>query len=268
MLFRVLPGLHHVVSRLAKRVGLYRPLRWMYVTLFYSRSKKELTLNGVTCSFHTPTPSIAEDVSTFIGEEEVLRDLFSQLDSEDVLWDVGASLGLYSVFSSAKVNHVYAFEPERWTRNQLARNIALNQCRNVTVLPVALGRSDGTTQLFTALSPNVGTHALARRMDYRVRRQGKEIPVHRGDTLVEDGSLGIPSILKIDVEGAELQVLSGLQITLQRSTLRLILVEYHPVLWPLFDVHDGDIDGILIGSGFRLQKMFPRGSELLMLWTR
>lgn len=64
-----------------------------------------------------------------------------------VFVDVGAWVGLMSLYAAPFASHVYALEPDPVARGMLVRNLDLNGISNVTVLPFALWRSEGTVRL-------------------------------------------------------------------------------------------------------------------------
>jgi FkbM family methyltransferase len=255
----------------AHRSGLYKPLRTLYHRTFYARRITTAGCAGITVRFSTPTPTIVEHVQSLTGEGPVLESFLGHLHEADVVWDVGAGFGLYALFSSVRTRgrgSVQAFEPEPGIRTLLHQNIGLNEARAISVHPFALGNSDGTTQLFASASPNIGTSALVQRPDYPLRETPASITLSRGDTLVADGAVPPPTVLKIDVEGAELLVLCGLAETLRRGSIRLICCEVHPRLLMLYGSSPEEFEHRLRASGFSVASRHPRGTEYHLLCLR
>lgn len=127
-----------------------------------------------------------------------------------VVWDIGANVGLFSFAAAAAAGpdgHVLAVEPDTWLVGLLRRSAALPGRRApVEVLASAIGESTGVSR-FCIAARNRATSHLA---GYGHRAQVRAVqPV---PTLTLDDLLAhapAPDVLKIDVEGAELLVLSG-----------------------------------------------------------
>ena len=71
------------------------------------------------------------------------------MPSESVLWDIGANVGLYSVYAAKKHNcKIWAFEPSVFNLELLARNIYLNELtNNICIVPIALSDKLGSSQM-------------------------------------------------------------------------------------------------------------------------
>lgn len=123
-------------------------------------------------------------------------------------WDVGANIGFYTCLFAVLVGRsgrVVAFEPARATRERLEQNIGLNGLRNVDVVPSAVGASEGEAHIHYADAGLFEGTASLHRMPGRSASE----PVRVGtlDAFVE--RYGAPDLLKIDVEGAQLEVWRG-----------------------------------------------------------
>jgi FkbM family methyltransferase len=120
--------------------------------------------------------------------------------------DVGANLGNHTVYWANAGRQVIAFEPNPVTRSALAESIGLNRLSGlVTVHPVALGAATGTGRLRALLDGNHGATAVE--------------PAAAGEiSIVQLDDLDVPdfSVIKIDVEGGEEDVLRGARQTIGR----------------------------------------------------
>jgi FkbM family methyltransferase len=142
------------------------------------------------------------------GEVDVFRQC---LRAGDVALDIGANFGSHTIPMARLVGpsgNVYAFEPQRILFQILCGNIALNEIANVNALPVALGRAAGRTKV-PALdyrgANNFGGIALG-------ATQGEDVSVVTLDQL----EVTRARLIKIDVEGMEIDVLAGAKQTLAR----------------------------------------------------
>ncbi len=253
-----------------KMIGLFKPLRSLYNFVFLFNAESELTFSGLTARFSTPSFKIKEDVESLLGESEVLKTFLEKLQPNDTVWDIGASYGIYTIFSSLKVNkgNVFAFEPEKSTYKLLAKNIQLNNLKNVTPLQMALGESEGIAELHTSESANIGTHSLAVRTDYPVSGKGQKIQIQKSDELIRRGSILSPQVIKIDVEGAELNVLRGMENILSSPVLRVVQIEIHPNILPLLGETQENIFMLMELNSFVTTKSVQRGTELEVLFEK
>ncbi len=150
-------------------------------------------------------------------ERHVLRFLtrvFARLDRPVVFWDVGANAGQHSVFAASLGAQVHAFEPYGAVLEQLRKNASRNPSLAIAIHPHGLGASNEDRRFTPPSNENRGTgHFDA--------EGSLVLPIRRGD----DIDAPPPSIMKIDVEGYEAEVLRGLAATLVRAR-PIILCEF------------------------------------------
>ncbi|MCH7541007.1 MAG: FkbM family methyltransferase [Proteobacteria bacterium] len=162
-------------------------------------------------------------------DAHLIRALTSCCAIGAVVWDVGANVGLYSIPLAQAVGAermVVAFEPEPRSRSRMEQNLALNGVATVTVKGFALGRERSKAILHFAAEGAAGTHSMIHQLGDSGGGQ-LEIDVYDGDTLVANGELPQPNVLKIDVEGAEEDVIDGLRNVLAHADCTAVLCEVH-----------------------------------------
>ena len=140
----------------------------------------------------------------------------------DTVWDVGANLGLYTEKFANQVGpagHVAAFEPS--PRNVVKLRARFPESRSVTVLPIALGDQPGTATFYSNQSADGTTDSLMPRVQGAVPIN---VPIHQGDEFLARHP---PNVIKIDVEGFELEAVRGMRKTLASPNLRSVLIEVH-----------------------------------------
>lgn len=169
-------------------------------------------VGGVSARFETYS------VPTYL-EKPVLSDLLQRLQPGDVFYDIGSDRGLYACMAGTVINsssgHVYAFEPHPARRTVLHRNVTLN------------GLGDSIDIREEALSDSAGTQPFGYRINPE-RDDGEfSAKLSCGDTLVSNGVIQPPTVVKIDVEGAELKVIRGLEENLTSRKCRAVYVELH-----------------------------------------
>jgi len=125
-----------------------------------------------------------------------------------VVYDIGAFHGLLTLYFSRNAKQVVAWEPNSHNRRRLEENLRLNSFSNVTVRPYGLSSRSMQAQMsFDSLAP--GTASI----DTAMARGGERETIELR-TLDEEQGLEPPSLIKIDVEGFELEVLKGASRTL------------------------------------------------------
>lgn len=128
----------------------------------------------------------------------------------DKAMDIGANVGIFSVVMGATVEsegQIFAFEPMATNVMRLEKNLRKNALDNVQIFPVALGASDGQMSLRIATDPAYSSlHVVQGGFGSGT---DVSIEVRTLDGIWEE--LGSPEIafVKIDVEGAEMDVLRG-----------------------------------------------------------
>ncbi len=138
----------------------------------------------------------------------------------DVVYDIGANIGLYTRFMVQKfrASRVYAFEPMSENRPLLIRNLEIGGCAGqVIVLPFAIADEDDTADFqIDDMSSASGTldavthgDACQGRRQYRLPPITEAVEVARLDTVIAHKALTPPDVIKIDIEGAEAMALRG-----------------------------------------------------------
>ncbi len=142
---------------------------------------------------------------TGVHERHVQDALARVLNPGMSFWDVGAHAGFFSLLASRIVGDegmVHAFEPQPDSRDRLVAGIELNSAANVTVHPIALSNFDGDAVLYQhAQSPKWSL------VSERGETDGVTVRCQMIDSVAEE--LGAPDVIKIDAEGAELEVMRG-----------------------------------------------------------
>jgi len=134
------------VKTLARALGLRRILRkWYYRWARPPNGIVNVRAAGMNAQFHVRTPGELRNLDPAGGtqqEQKILELLISTVHEGDVIFDVGANVGLYSVLLAKAVGdrgQVIAFEPEGECYQHLQDNLKLNRLTNVRVFRKALG---------------------------------------------------------------------------------------------------------------------------------
>jgi FkbM family methyltransferase len=178
------------------------------------------------------------------------------LGAGDVLYDVGANVGAYTLIAASLAREsakVVAVEPASANFAALCDNVSMNGFEALVVpLPVLLGDRTGLVAL-------AGGEAGAAEHD--LGGAGLTTISYRLDELIRTLGLPEPTLLKIDVDGAEAAVLAGGGETLARPELRSVLVEV--------DRAGGDtVERTLATAGLKLAERIEErnGVPLARVW--
>jgi FkbM family methyltransferase len=144
----------------------------------------------------------------------------------DVAFDIGANRGLHAVVIASLVGqggYVACFEPNPSLRAALA--ITVGATPWMELFPVALSDRDGEAPLFVGANHEMGSlgNWVAARTGETT--QAITVPLRQLDSLVREGILSRPDIMKVDVEGNELRVFRGAHELLDREDAPIIIYE-------------------------------------------
>lgn len=156
-------------------------------------------------------------VNRSVGEQRVAAALRALIRRDDVTWDVGANVGVYTRLGleiAGTSGHVVAVDPVSFNTARLRE---LGPAERLTVVEAALSSSDGVMPL--VISGKDGETSSLGEGPGAV-----PVRVARGDTLLGEG-VPRPQVIKVDVEGFEGDVLEGMPDAL--SSVRDVLVEVH-----------------------------------------
>ena len=183
----------------------------------------------------------------WIGTYEVgrIRAFANAVTQSDVVYDVGANVGIYSLLASLRVGasgKVYSFEPLERNLSYLRRHLILNNMQNCLIVETAVSNRDGTRPFSAAawdtcmgrLSPDGETLISSITLD---------------SCIYGEKGLRPPDIIKIDVEGAEFEVLRGASRA---------LIEFHPTIF--LEIHGtqlhADCHTFLLAKGYHVAEKY------------
>lgn len=153
--------------------------------------------------------------------------------------DIGGNVGQYAILFAALVGpagKVITFEPDPSHRISLKKNLELNRFGGrVTVEDFALSDQSGTHVFFSRDNDQMGSLVRAGlgTNSNAVDVKELEVKTSRLDDYLATRNLGFPDWVKMDTEGAEINILRGARHLLQSNTI--ILCELHPYAWPEFN---------------------------------
>ena len=190
--------------------------------------------NKVELQIYTPNALCAFRAETFSTKEPETLEWIEEFGANGaVLFDIGANIGLYSIYHSVlNKGKVIAFEPSFFNLKLLAKNININSTQDfITVITTPL-TSHNSTNNFKYEDDTEGGALSAFGVDFRY--DGKDFNSNLSvkvigsslDSLIENKTIeDLPNLVKIDVDGIEHLILSGAVNTLKNKNCMSVLVE-------------------------------------------
>ncbi len=185
--------------------------------------------------------------SVLAGTVRVRKLIDAVVRGGDVVVDVGANVGCVAACAAARVGaggRVFALEPAEDNLVVLRENLCVNRLSQVEVLPVAAGATADVRQFFVRGELSA-VNSLFPESCYAAVTRIVTVPVVPLDTVVSRAV----RLVKIDVEGAELDVLSGMPALLHQAGLHLV-VEWHPLLQQAAGRAADELPRWLLAAGF------------------
>lgn len=204
--------------RSAARVGWHPPVR---------------ITDGVARGLRISLRQASADYSRGTNELPVQEALAARLEPGAVFYDVGSNIGFFAMIAARLVGasgRVYAFEPVPANAECIRANARRNHLANLEVVQAAVGSTTGTARLHLTRHPGGATLSEDLPTDCT---SAIDVPLISLDDLVKAQRAEPPTVVKIDVEGFELDVLAGMEH---------LLDAYRPVV--IFELDDAEPAGL------------------------
>ncbi len=162
-------------------------------------------------------------------EPEVMSKIKSFLPRDGIFFDVGANIGVYSLFASRIMSEgrVYAFEPIKRIQTQLAKSIKENNIKNISLEPFALSDRSGTYAI-SLVQENIGASSL---QDVSLMRDVQSTEVIATEMMdVFLNKIDRLDVIKMDIEGNEFEALRGGE-HIVRKFKPIMIIEFSPHLY-------------------------------------
>jgi len=182
--------------------------------------------------------SVEREIANGTYERKYIDLFSSKIKEGDVVIDVGAYVGIFSLIAAGRVGstgRVYAFEPVPRSHERLMRNIGVNEARNIKAYN--LGLSDKNETLPISVPEQMPAEAtlyeccateISKGID--MRKDIVQAKLRPFDRFYDSERLNKVNVIKIDAEGAELKVLKGMGHTIKSNRLELFVEIFPPLV--------------------------------------
>lgn len=191
-----------------------------------------------------------EIILTGTHEPKTIQAFAALLNLGMTAMDVGANIGQYALVAANRVGsqgHVHAFEPTPSLAAHVRRNLELNGFENATVHPVAVSDTPGRAMLnfAEASEPNMNSIVTG-----ETAAGGLIVPTVTLDDYVAEHSIGPVDVVKMDIEGAELQALRGATKLLSGADSPVLVLELNPKTLRYSGHTPDELLGLLASHGY------------------
>lgn len=200
---------------------------------------------------------------TYLKEQDTVE-WINNIPVDDVLWDIGANIGMFSVLAGSRSIQTFAFEPQSENYAVLVKNINNNRLQDkVRALPLALYHETSVAILHVSSNDAGSAMNVFGKSSDEVSDEGfhQAALSLRGEDLINYGVLP-PKHIKLDVDGNERSVLLGISGLL--SDVKSVLVEMH--------LHDKaeckDIHNLLVSHGLHAKTELGNSKYQNIIYTR
>jgi len=229
--FNILVFLDNIFKILTKRSVLI-----YFNDFIQERSYKSIKILDKEIKFFVPNQITNWRVDTYFSKEPETLDWIDGFEKKDnlIFWDIGANIGLYSIYNSLKnpKSTTIAFEPSSSNLRVLTRNISINNLeKNIKVVPIPLTNKENIFQDMNEghFLEGGALNTFGEKYDY----EGKDFkPTMKynllGTTMnyfIENSILDIPDYIKIDVDGIEHLILEGGDKFLNNEKVKSLSIE-------------------------------------------
>ncbi|MBU1109733.1 MAG: FkbM family methyltransferase [Candidatus Riflebacteria bacterium] len=176
-------------------------------------------------------------------ELTILGHLIQASCGENIL-DIGANIGHHSLFFSTFEKNVHAFEPFEGVSRKLEEKIHVNNVKNITLHKIALGEKNETQTFYPSDNNNTGTGSF---VNTKTKAKPLIFQIFKGDEFLATRNIKNIGLIKIDVEGLEIDVIKGLKDTLTKE---------RPIVF--FEWTQGNLSAENLSSNSLQNELFPQ----------
>ena len=231
-------SIFYIISLLDKifKITIKRSILIWFGDFLQKESYKTILILDKKIKFFVPNSLINYRVDTYFYKEPETLEWIDSFEKKEnlIFWDIGANIGLYSIYNSLKneKSTTIAFEPSSSNLRVLTRNISINKLeKNIKVFSQPLTNKENIFQEMNESHFQEGgaLNAFGEKFDHKGKEFNSEMKYSLFGTsinyLIENKFLEIPNHIKIDVDGIEHLILEGGNRVLNNKKIKSLSIE-------------------------------------------
>ncbi len=192
-----------------------------------------VSISGIDLNYVAFNSWTVQRARTIKTKEPGTLKWIATFNPQDTVWDIGANVGMYSIYAAKRVKSVYAFEPNNGNAFALLANIRANNLCNMNLFAIGLGESNGFFPFeYSSLHFGVAHNQVQANLNNTFSKKKKKKyhetemkTVRTLDSMVAQQYIPLPDHIKLDVDGLEISILRGMRESLQSGSVKTLLVE-------------------------------------------
>ncbi len=231
------------------------------------KSYKKIKIHNDDVEFFIPNKTVLWRVDTFFEKEpDTLTWIDSFKDNNKIIfWDIGANIGLYSIYGALRHQNieVISFEPSTNNLRILSRNISINNLEEkikINQFPLSDRVNEHATMNESEFIEGWSMGSFAYKHDFEGKtlnpKQKYKIFGTSVNFLLDNKILNMPHYIKIDVDGIEHQILKGANKYIHNTSIKSVLIEINENFKEQFDT----VLKIMSNAKFEIKSKKPTGT--------
>ena len=229
--FKILSFLDKIFNIITKRSILV----W-FKEFIQNESYKKIQILNQKINFFIPNQLVEWRVDTFHTKEPETLDWIDTFDKSGdfIFWDIGANIGLYSIYNSLKhkKSQTISFEPSTSNLRVLSRNISINNLFDrikIFTVPLTKGENKFLIMKEGEFQEGGALNSFGENFDFEGKKFSSKMNYQIYGTninyLIDNKILDIPDYIKIDVDGIEHLILEGGNKYLSNKKIKSLSIE-------------------------------------------
>ena len=243
-------------NSLYKLLNRIRPFEFGMLIKILLQVKRQWVDFGKYKLFVDPCSAFGQRLVHFgVYEPEMVQAITALLGERDCFIDLGANEGYFSIIASNCVGaagRVYCIEPQARLWPVIVQNASANSLSNICIIPYGVSNLTGWADI--TLYPSLNTGASSLVSSYRSKIYPKQrIRLVQLDELIEQYEITEVKLMKIDIEGYEINALKSALKSLRDKTIKNIIVEIHPEQLRHLGQSVDELYELLMNNGYQYQ---------------
>jgi FkbM family methyltransferase len=222
-------------------------------------------LGGNSCVFEISGPVEEFRVKKMGGETEYTKRILREINRDDIVYDIGSCVGMVAIPAMLIGAEVVCFEPDPSIRKRLENNLKLNNLDDgPMIIEWAVTDDQGEIELYSE-----GINGVSPSLVMTKKRKSITVPADSIDNALAQGSLPVPTIIKMDIEGAEGPATKGMvKLLSSENAPRLLFLELHPSNLHLLGYDESEYIQLIESFGYGLVYKIERFQQIHTIFKK